>query len=261
MKDRNFDDIAEKFSRNIYGTTKGAIRQAVLWQDLTALLAHLPQRPLRILDAGGGEGQMACQLAALEHQVLLCDVSDEMLKRAKATAQEKEVSHNIRFIHSPVQKIAEHLQHPVELILFHAVLEWVVQPRQVLELLYAILEPGGSLSLMFFNANGLVMRNALLGNFRLAAGGVGRRRPQSLSPQYPLDPQEVYSWLLQMGMTIRGKTGVRIFHDYLQNKQQQKDDFAELLALEQHYCRQEPFVNFGRYVHVIASKPNLKDEP
>ncbi|HGW8279019.1 TPA: hypothetical protein ACNRLW_002752, partial [Escherichia coli] len=23
MQDRNFDDIAEKFSRNIYGTTKG----------------------------------------------------------------------------------------------------------------------------------------------------------------------------------------------------------------------------------------------
>lgn len=24
MQDRNFDDIAEKFSRNIYGTTKGS---------------------------------------------------------------------------------------------------------------------------------------------------------------------------------------------------------------------------------------------
>ncbi|ECV8875483.1 tRNA uridine 5-oxyacetic acid(34) methyltransferase CmoM, partial [Salmonella enterica subsp. enterica serovar Enteritidis] len=27
MQDRNFDDIAEKFSRNIYGTTKGQLRQ------------------------------------------------------------------------------------------------------------------------------------------------------------------------------------------------------------------------------------------
>ncbi len=45
MQDRNFDDIAEKFARNIYGTTKGKIRQAVVWQDLTTLLAQLPQRP------------------------------------------------------------------------------------------------------------------------------------------------------------------------------------------------------------------------
>ena len=55
LQDRNFDDIAEKFARNIYGTTKGKIRQAVVWQDLTRLLAQLPQRPLRILDAGGGK--------------------------------------------------------------------------------------------------------------------------------------------------------------------------------------------------------------
>ncbi len=54
MKDRNFDDIAEKFARNIYGTTKGMLRQAILWQDLDTLLATFGSRPLRIIDAGGG---------------------------------------------------------------------------------------------------------------------------------------------------------------------------------------------------------------
>ena len=56
MRDRNFDDIAEKFSRNIYGTTKGQLRQTILWQDLDKLLAEFGDRPLRVLDAGGGEG-------------------------------------------------------------------------------------------------------------------------------------------------------------------------------------------------------------
>ena len=41
MQDRNFDDIAEKFSRNIYGTTKGQLRQAILWQDLDRVLAEM----------------------------------------------------------------------------------------------------------------------------------------------------------------------------------------------------------------------------
>ncbi len=45
MVDRNFDDIAEKFTRNIYGTTKGQIREAVVWQDLDALLTWL--KPVR----------------------------------------------------------------------------------------------------------------------------------------------------------------------------------------------------------------------
>ena len=53
MQDRNFDDIAEKFSRNIYGTTKGQLRQAILWQDLDRVLAEMGPQKLRVLDAGG----------------------------------------------------------------------------------------------------------------------------------------------------------------------------------------------------------------
>ena len=59
MRDRNFDDIAEKFSRNIYGTTKGQLRQTILWQDLDTILAGFGGQTLRVLDAGGGEGQTA----------------------------------------------------------------------------------------------------------------------------------------------------------------------------------------------------------
>lgn len=63
MQDRNFDDIAEKFSRNIYGTTKGQLRQAILWQDLDRVLAEMGPQKLRVLDAGGGEGQTAIKMA------------------------------------------------------------------------------------------------------------------------------------------------------------------------------------------------------
>ncbi len=258
MKDCNFDNIAEKFARNIYGTTKGAIRQAVLWQDIIELLTRLPQRPLQILDAGAGEGYISCQLAAQGHQILLCDISANMLNKAKAQAEAKGVSHNMQFVQNSVQEITKQLQQPVELVLFHAVLEWVMQPQQILEMLYGILKPGGALSLMFFNANGLLMRNMLLGNFRLAAAG-SQRRPRSLLPQNPMDPNTVYDWLLQMGMIIVSKAGVRVFHDYLQNKRQQTEDFSELLALEQRYCRQEPFISLGRYVHVVAFKPSLQE--
>ena len=57
MQDRNFDDIAEKFSRNIYGTTKGQLRQAILWQDLDRVLAEMGPQKLRVLDAGGVKGR------------------------------------------------------------------------------------------------------------------------------------------------------------------------------------------------------------
>lgn len=259
MQDRNFDDIADKFARNIYGTTKGAIRQAVLWQDLTTLLTRLPQRTLRILDAGGGEGQMACQLAALGHQVLLCDLSGEMILRAQAAAEAKGVSQNMQFVQSSAQDVGQYLEQPVDLILFHAVLEWVSQPQRVLQDLAHCLAPGGALSLMFYNYNGLLMRNVVLGNFAYVAAGMPKRKKRSLSPDHPLDPPQVYRWVEDMGMRISGKTGVRVFHDYLQNKQQQIQNFDDILALEQRYCRQEPFVSLGRYIHVMAHKPDVKD--
>ena len=33
-----------------------------------------------------------------------------------------------RFIHSPVQKVAEHLDEKVDFVMFHAVMEWLADP-------------------------------------------------------------------------------------------------------------------------------------
>ncbi|MGK9172716.1 tRNA uridine 5-oxyacetic acid(34) methyltransferase CmoM [Yokenella regensburgei] len=259
MQDRNFDGIAEKFSRNIYGTTKGQLRQAILWQDLDALLAEAGERPLRVLDAGGGEGQTAIQMALRGHHVTLCDVSKEMIERARVAAQEKGVSGNMHFIQCAAQDIAQHLDSPVDLILFHAVLEWVAEPTGVLQALWSVLSRGGALSLMFYNAHGLLMRNMVVGNFDYVLAGMPKKKKRTLSPDYPRHPDEVYGWLNEIGWHITGKTGVRVFHDYLRDKHQQQECYNALLELETQYCRQEPYVSLGRYIHVTAIKPQ-RDE-
>lgn len=176
MSDRNFDDIADKFSRNIYGTTKGKIRQAVIWEDLQQLLTLLPSRSLRILDAGGGEGYFSRQLAKLGHQIILCDLSQEMLNRAQEVMIEEGVVENMTFICCAAQEIKEHIDEGVDLILFHAVLEWITDQKDAVNVLTDMLLPNGILSLMFYNANGIVMRNAILGNFHLANPEIPRRR-------------------------------------------------------------------------------------
>lgn len=258
MKDRNFDDIAEKFSRNIYGTTKGQLRQAILWQDLDGLLATLGTQPLRILDAGGGEGQTAIKMAQRGHHVTLCDVSAEMIVRAKAAAEEQGVSGNMHFVQCAVQDISQHLETPVDLILFHAVLEWVAEPVAALQILWSVLREGGALSLMFFNVHGLLMHNMVVGNFDYVQLGMPKKKKRTLSPDYPRDPAQVYRWLEQIGWQITGKTGVRVFHDYLRVKQMQRDCFPALVELETRYCRQEPYINLGRYIHVTALKPQVQ---
>lgn len=67
MQDKNFDKLAQKFAKNIYGTPKGEIRAAVLWRDLAPALAQFGDKKLRILDAGGGFGYFSQKLARLGH--------------------------------------------------------------------------------------------------------------------------------------------------------------------------------------------------
>lgn len=160
----------------------------------------------------------------------------------------------MHFIHCAAQDIPQHLDSQVDLILFHAVLEWVADPQAVLKTLWSMLRPGGALSLMFYNANGLLMRNVLVGNFGYVQQGMYKKKRRTLSPDFPRDPQQVYGWLEEIGWEITGKTGVRVFHDYLRDKQKQHDCFDALTEIETRYCRQEPYISLGRYIHVTAIK-------
>ncbi len=144
----------------------------------------------------------AVWLAQLGHQVMLCDLSGEMIQRRAAHAHSaKGVSDNMHFKQISAQQVGEHLEKPVDLILFHAVLEWVADPLAVLQALWHTLKPGGALSLMFYNANGLTFRTLTLGNFGyLRAQDANKRKKRTLSPDYPRDPDDVQRWLTQCGL-------------------------------------------------------------
>ena len=84
--DRNFDDIAERFVSQIYGTLKGQLRLDIVLDDLSSHMPDLMDRhaPRQlIVDAGGGCGQLSASLAAAGHRVILCDISAVMLEKVK----------------------------------------------------------------------------------------------------------------------------------------------------------------------------------
>ncbi|MCD8547814.1 MAG: tRNA uridine 5-oxyacetic acid(34) methyltransferase CmoM [Aeromonadaceae bacterium] len=253
--DQSFDGLAQKFAQNIYGTGKGRIRAAVVWQDLLTCLAQLPKRPLRILDAGGGFGFFSQQLAALGHQVVLCDLSADMLEEASRQLAEQGLSDRVRLIHCAIQDLPAQLEGEFDLILCHAVLEWLSAPRDTLLSLLGFLAPDGILSLMFYNRQALLFQSLVVGNFDYIRAGLVKRRKQKLTPSNPQEPEAVYGWLTDAGMALLGKTGVRVIHDYMRHKSDQVSKFDDLLAMEQRYCRQEPFISLGRYVHVMARRP------
>ncbi|XKM13810.1 tRNA uridine 5-oxyacetic acid(34) methyltransferase CmoM [Orbaceae bacterium ac157xtp] len=250
-EDRNFDDISQKFANNIYGTTKGKIREVIVWQDIEKILSQYDtNKKLKILDAGGGQGQIACKLAKLGHEVTICDISSNMLDIARQQAENEKVTLN--YLHSSIQILPDEYTSHFDIVICHAVLEWVSEPRLILDSLKRILKPQGYLSLMFYNYHGLFFRTVTLGNFGYVQSGLAKRKKKTLSPDYPRNPDDVYQWLKELNLQIIQKTGIRVFHDYLVNKEKQQTRFDELLALEKQYCQQEPYINLARYIHVVS---------
>ncbi|NIB44539.1 methyltransferase domain-containing protein [Pseudomaricurvus alkylphenolicus] len=256
-QDRNFDDLARRFKRNVYDRLKGDIRLAVLERDLDEHAHELlvrGDRPWRILDAGGGQGQFSLALAKRGHQVTLCDHSEEMLKLAQARAEEEGLGSKVDFRHCSIQSLVEERLQPFDLILCHAVLEWVANPEQLLQCLMGVLAPKGLLSLTFYNVNSIKMKNLLRTNFKKVIEDDYRGYRGSLTPTWPRQPEEVYGWLAQLPLTELCHSGIRCFHDYILEPEHRTREPQQQLQLELRLSREEPWRSLGRYIHVLSRK-------
>jgi S-adenosylmethionine-dependent methyltransferase len=252
--DRSFDDLVGHFKKNIYETPKGRIRLEILWRDLLETIPALQRdKPLRILDAGAGLGYMAGKLAELGHEVVLCDVSADILKQAEQHLAAHHPRTTYRLINAAVQELEQHLDEQFDLVLFHAVLEWLAEPRETLLQLCEFIRPGGHLSLMFYNKHGLIYRHLLNANFKVLMQGEPRVGDR-LVPNSPLLPEEVEAWLNATGMQVIARSGVRVIYDYLDHVQKQRVDMQELMEMELRYSKQKPYADMARYQHFIIGK-------
>lgn len=251
--DFHFDQITARFSKNIYADTKGKLRLTLLEEDLHSLAQSAP---LRILDAGGGLGQMARWFARQGHQVRLCDASAPMLQKAEEQILAENLQDRIQIKHCPIQELLAKSDETYDLILCHALIEWLGDPQSVVTSLIERLKPGGHLSLLFYNRHAIVMRNAVFGNFRKIRSGQFAGDGTGLTPTNPQIPQDVFGWLSETGLETQQLTGIRVFYDFLTRKSKEAISYEDVLELEREYCRQDPYRQMARYIHVLCRKPD-----
>lgn len=252
--DRNFDDLAHRFRRNVYGGLKGDIRLAVLQRDLDEQLPALRAgKPLQILDAGGGQGQLALQLARLGHEILVCDISAEMLALADVQIAAEGLSGQMRTRQVSIQALAAEGRQ-FDLVLCHAVLEWVAEPQALLADLLRLVKPAGHVSLTFFNINSIIFKNLLRSNFAKVLAENFKGSAGSLTPTNPLQPEQVYGWLAQLPLQTCCHSGIRCFHDYILDPARKDLSPDQQLELELIYSRREPYRGLARYIHVLGQR-------
>ncbi|MGJ0484148.1 MAG: methyltransferase domain-containing protein [Methylomicrobium sp.] len=252
-QDKNFDHLIERFEKKIYETAKGDWRLKLLQEDLDAFYRY--PEPLTVWDAGCGFAQISAELAEKGHRLTLCDLSEKMLARAEQLFQSQGL--DAEFHHLAAQTLAPRLPR-FDLVLCHAVLEWLAEPVSTLQTIADRVKAGGYLSLLFYNRNAMVYTNALKGGWRLRhlLDDSYLGKGDKLTPPNPQYPHEVVEYLRSWGFEIMAHTGIRVFHDYLDREALEQSDRSELFELEYRYCRMPTYRDMGRYVHLVAQRTN-----
>ena len=257
-QDRNFDDLAERFEKNISGGGKGELRRKIIRADLEGIFGdwlYHPAKPLRVLDLGGGLGFLAIELAKSGHDVVFNDISQKMTDRAKALASAAGVAQKITWHTGPYQQFPIGEEAPFDLVLCHAVSDWLAEPAALFPVLNQLLSPEGYLSLCFYNPAGMVYRNLIRGNFKFLDNRENFAPDSgSLTPPNPPATASIDEWLMDNDFERVAVSGIRVFSDYVVEKRGGLAHADQVQARELAYATQEPYKWMGRYLHYVCKK-------
>lgn len=255
-----FDRLADRFQKRIYNSRKGEIRLQILKHEFNQhILPSLQQKQSpNIVDIGAGFAQLSIWLAKQDYKLSVCEPSEKMLHVAREHIQSAGVEARIALFPLTLQQFfhASHKQdQQYDLIIFHAVLEWLAEPEQALRLVAKQLKPGGTLSIIFYNRHAIALRSLLGGDFKRVMtdqlDGVGQK---GLTPISPLIPQDVVNWVESSQLNIKHWSGLRTFYDYMKPEAAKQASIDDVIAMEEHLAASEPWRSIARYQHIICTK-------
>lgn len=251
-QDISFSNLITRFKKNIYQSRKGEVRMALVLRALEPYLSVRP--PLSVLDAAGGLGQMTHAFAQAGHVVTYNDLSPEMCHEAQqayisSTDSEGTVT---AWLQGPLQT----LPGQYDLVLGHAVLEWMVDPGEGIQALCDRVKPGGYLSVLFYNAESIRFKNLLKGNLNKVAAGTLAGDGKGLTPISPLFSAAVDEGIKRAGLRVESRYGVRCFTDFMWPMFKDNPRIEDQIEWEWQLGQLDDYRAFARYQHFIAYKPH-----
>ncbi|MGD2205231.1 MAG: methyltransferase domain-containing protein [Anaerolineae bacterium] len=242
----------------------GRIRREVTWHNL---VQHLPAitdeaDPPRVLDAGGGSGELALRLARHGYRVWLLDYAAAMLDQAQQAAQAlpDHVQARLSFCLLPADEAGDAFEPGFfQAITCHTLVEYLPEPQATLRKLTGLLCDGGLLSLSFVNRHAEVLRQVWARGD--PAGALDQLEKGAFCaklfdvPGRAYTAEEASAWLPPLGLSVTAVCGVRAFADRVPPERLNEPAFLEaLLKLELAAARRDPYHRMARYVHLLARK-------
>jgi S-adenosylmethionine-dependent methyltransferase len=241
------------------GGLRDVVRQELVAAQLAEALAERPSsRPLRVLDAGCGQGTQALRLARAGHEVTGLDPSAELLDRfaAELSKEDPEVQGGVRVVQGLGEAAPEMVAGPFDLVLCHGVLMYLDDIVSMLAALSAVATEHGLLSVLVRNGLAPAMRDGLRGDY------LGARRAFD-SPRYTNrlglparahTPAQVDAALAAFGWRRTRWSGVRVFTDHRHGPSPSGDELEQLLAAEHEAGRRDPYRSVAALLHLIYAR-------
>ena len=258
--------MADEQWRTRRGGVETALRTSAVWTAVTGLLADEQaaragdDRPLRVLDLGGGTGGLAVPLAELGHEVVVVDPSPDALASLSRRSAERGVADRVTAVQGDADSLAGIVgDRLVDLVCCHGTLEVVDDPQATLVALAGVVAPGGHLSIVAAQRLAVVLARVLAGQFTQAHQALvstdGRWGAADPLPRR-FDASALRAMVEQTGLVVQDVHGVRLFSDLVPSALVDSDaDRTALLELEAAASRHAEFAFLGQLgaaVHVLA---------
>jgi S-adenosylmethionine-dependent methyltransferase len=227
---------------------RGRLHFELLMDQLSSVL---PAPPAKVVDAGGGTGQVAVPLAALGYQVTVVDTSAAML----ATCAERVAEAGgaaVAIVQGDAAEVAALLgAASQDAVLCHDLLGDVAEPAGLLAALAEVLRDGGVLSLTFLNRDWLALRAGRRGDFTEALRLLDERRARTVT--------EVRPWLDLAGFDLVEALGVGVFAAGADDDLD-RAALAKLAELERRVAGREPYRSSAHTLHLVGRRRALRPE-
>lgn len=231
-------------------------RAAAVWAALDPVVGA--GRQLRVLDVGGGSGNLAVPLARLGHDVTVVDPSADALATLQRRAETAGVGERVRGVQGDGDRLADVLDDGAayDLALCHSVLEVVDDPAATLRQIAGALQPDGLVSVATVNRAGAVLARALAGHpveaFALLEDrdpAPGRARPA----RRRFAPDDLLALVEGAGLVPGTWRGISVVADLLGAASGADPDAVRRLELA--LAELSPYRDVATGLHLLATRP------
>ncbi len=228
------------------------------------LKKYVPKRKsIKILDAGGGDGYWAQRLVELGYKnIVLADISQEMLDEAAKRLAKLKMEHGVRLVKSDIRDMKEFDRASFDFVFSqYDAVSYCLKPAKAVKELARVAKKSAyvivSLDTKFRRIPELIE------DLQIEEAETLLRTNISYDfdfPQYNLTWEELSECYTNAGLTVLEVIGAPVFMHQV-NEQTLKKLEADprirkrLLQIELAYCTNKSLVNFAGHLQIVGQKP------